>query len=160
MDSPHFHRTTRGEIRGYSTVSRRADGYPWGRQTGLLIDVDDAEQFVDRGGAFQYLEDTIIGQRLHPLGDGLLADLIGGGALEDHFADRLAHGHQFKDPQPAFVAGPLAPVAAFASIEEDLFALLRLQPQTVQGFDRRGVRFAAVGADRPGQPLRQDSEYR
>src|SRR3989442_14144571 len=129
----------RGEIRGYRTATHTSVGYPWGRQTRLLIDVDDAEELVDRGGAFQYLEDTIIRQRLHPLGDGLLANLIGGGAFEDQLADRLAHGHQFKDPIAALVAGPLAPVAALASIEENFFALLRLQAQTVQSFNRRSV---------------------
>src|SRR3989454_3862663 len=41
----------------------------------LLLDVDDAQQFVDGRDAFQHLEDTIIGQSLHPIRDRLITDL-------------------------------------------------------------------------------------
>src|SRR5438445_8765083 len=93
----------------------------------LLLDVDDAQQFVDGRDAFQHLEDTIIGQGLHPLRDRLITDLGRRTTLQDNLPDWLADRHKLKDAQAALVACALAAVAPAATVEDNLLILLRLQ---------------------------------
>src|SRR5712692_988838 len=61
MESLHSHPTTWGQrTRIPSHAPCGASDIHWGRREVLLLDEDDAQELVDGGHAFQYLEDTII----------------------------------------------------------------------------------------------------
>src|SRR2546422_3856045 len=141
-----------------STIPTSAQGR--GKKNPLLFDVDDAQQFVDGRDAFQHLENTIIGQGLHPLRDRLITDLGRRTTLQDNLPDRLADRHKLKDAQAALVARALAAVAPAATVEDNLLILLRLQSEALQRFHRGRIGFLAMQTDGPRQALRQHPDHR
>src|SRR5438093_9684811 len=107
--SPSCRRRRAGEASTIGSPSQR-----------VLFDEDDAQQFVDGRHAFQHLEDTIIGQRLHPLDDRLITKLRCRGAFQDQFADRHAPRHDLIYAYDDYVAPTFAAITYATTVTPNL----------------------------------------
>src|SRR5437660_2931719 len=111
------------------------------------------DHFIERRDALLDLHHAVHAERQHALRHGELAQLLGGGPLENPAPHRRRQRHHLVQALPPLVPGPGARIAARA-LEEG--SQLLVDSEGVHLFGGILVLFMAILADAPHQPLRHD----
>ena len=110
----------------------------------------------DCSEAGEHFTDAIFSHGAHAIPSRLLAQPDSGNIVVNHTANLVGHEKDFKEAQPAVVAGALAGPAA-RTVEEVCPRQLRgRQAKGVQLTHRRSVGAPALRADAPHESLGQD----
>ena len=98
-------------------------------QLTVLFHLRHADDFSNRGLLCNHLVPAGFAQGLHAVLAPQLAELHGGGALQDRFFDVVPDEHDFVQRHPALVAGTQAPVGVPSILQGTMFtrSLLRMR---------------------------------
>ena len=90
---------------------------------------------------------AVVTQSDHAVVDRFGSKFVGGDVGEDHVAKLIVHDHQFKQSDAAFVAGVVADVATFTTVELLGLGKIGVDPKFLQQLERCLDFFPALRAD-------------